>query len=99
MLVSQLTYISNVLTPKLKCLEEIQNNINCYVMGIRLNSKNWINTELLYTTKHQGGMGMIRLGDFLHSLKVSWIQRYCIDQLDDHWADRIDNYFQISKDT
>ena len=68
-------------------------------MNITLNSKNWINTDLLYTTTQKGGMGMIRLEDFLYSIKVSSIRRYCVDKLDDHWAERIDNHFQLTKDS
>ena len=73
-LISQMTYISTVLTPNAKRLEEIQQHINNYVMNISLHNKNWINSELLYTETTKGGMGMIRLEDFLHSIKVSWIR-------------------------
>ena len=71
MLVSQMTYISTVLTPNTKRFEEIQQHINNFVMNITLNSKNWINSELLYTQTTNGGMRMIRLEGFLHSIKVS----------------------------
>ena len=30
---------------------------------------------------------MINLKNFISALKTSWIRRYVIDQLDDHWAD------------
>ena len=99
MLVSQITYISSVLTPNAKKLEEIQLHINNYVMNITQTSRNWINSELLYTSTNKGGLGMIRLTDFLHSIKCSCIRRYCIDKLNDHWADKIDSFFGLTNET
>ena len=58
MLISQMTYIRTVLTPNSKRLEEIQQHINNYVMNITLTSKNWINSESLYTDTTKGGMRM-----------------------------------------
>ena len=42
---------------------------------------------------------MIRLEDFMKAIKVSWIKRYAIDRIDDHWADIIDTYFMVTPDT
>ena len=42
---------------------------------------------------------MIRLTDFLHSIKCSCIRRYCIDKLNDHWADKIDSFFGLTNET
>ena len=33
------------------------------------------------------------------TIKCSWIRRYCIDGHDNHWADRIDNHFTLTKET
>ena len=95
-LISQITYISTVLTPNSNILNEIQMLINNFVMGIKDNSKNWISKDLLYTATTKGGFGMIRLDDFMKAIKVSWIKRYCIDMIDDHWADKIDNYYKLT---
>ena len=54
---------------------------------------------MIYTHTSQGGLGMIRLADFTQAIKVSWIKRYSIDKLDDHWADIIDEYFHITPNT
>ena len=40
-------------------------------------------------------MGMINLVNFISALKTSWIRRYLIDKLDDHWADLVDNHLGI----
>jgi hypothetical protein len=99
MLISQITYISTVLTPNAKKLEEIQLHINNYVMNITHTSRNWINSELLYTSTKQGGMGMVQLTDFLTSIKCSCLRRYSIENLNDHWADKIDSFFGLTYET
>ena len=73
LLVSQPTYISTVLTPNEKKLEEIQNHKNNFVQDIPLTKKNWINSHQVYTPPKNGGMGMIKLDDFIQGIKVSWI--------------------------
>ena len=70
--------------------------INNFVMGIKENSKNWISKDLLYTQTSKGGFGMIKLEDFMKAIKVAWIKRYCIDMIDDHWADIIDEHYKLS---
>ena len=77
----------------------MQIHINNYVQHIKLTKKNWINTHQLYTPTKKGEMGMIRLNEFLQSIKVSWIKRYCIRKVDDHWADNIDTHFKLTKNT
>ena len=44
-------------------------------------------------------MGMIRLDAFLQTINVSWVWRYCIQKVDDHWADIIDTHFKLTKNT
>ena len=39
---------------------------------------------------------MIKLEDFMNAIKVAWIKRYCIDMIDDHWADIIDEHYKLS---
>ena len=98
-LVSQITYISTVLTPNNSTIEEIQNLINNFVMGIENKSKHWINKDLIYTHTSKGGFGMIKLAEFTSAIKVSWIKRYTVDKIDDHWADMIDDYLNLTPDT
>ena len=45
---------------------------------------------------------MINLENYTASLKTSWVRRYTVDKLDDHWADLVDNFMGINmegKDT
>ena len=98
-LISQITYISTVLTPSQSSVTELQTMINNFVMGIDTKSKNWINKDTMYTPIAQGGLGMIRLDDFIKAIKVSWIKRYSIDKINDNWADIIDDFLQLSPDT
>jgi hypothetical protein len=98
-LVSQITYISTVLDIDTKIIDEIQDLINNFVMGVKTGSKHWISKDLLYEHTTKGGFGIIKLNDFCDAIKVSWVKRYCIDALDDHWADIIDTAFNLTPDT
>jgi hypothetical protein len=98
-LISQITYISTVLDIDDKIMDEIQELINNFVMGVKANSKHWISKDLLYEHTSKGGFGIIRLKDFCQAIKCSWVKRYCIDNIDDHWADKLDNIFNTTPDT
>ena len=98
-LVSQLTYISTVLETNTTMLDEIQEIINNFVMGIKSENKHWISKDLLYTPTSKGGFGLIHLHDFTKAIKCSWVKRYCIDKLDDHWADKLDSFFNLTPET
>ena len=97
--ISQITYISTVLTPNTTTIAEIQTLINNFVMGIESTNKHWINKDIIYTHTTKGGFGVIRLESFIKAIKISWIKRYSVDKIDDNWADIIDSFFQISPDT
>ena len=98
-LISQVIYISTVLTPNTATIAEIQTLINNFVMGIESHNKHWISKEIIYTHTTKGGFGMICLENFIKAIKVSWVKRYSIDKIDDNWADIIDTFFQIAPDT
>ena len=98
-LISQLTYIATVLDINHSILNEIQDMINSFVMGIKKCGKHWISKDLLYTPALKGGLGLVRLEDFVRAIKCSWVKRYSIDKLDDHWADLLDIHFNISPNT
>ena len=70
--------------------------INSFVMGIKPGGKHWMSKDFLYTPTNMGGLGIIRLEDFTKAIKCSWVKRYCIDKLDDHWADLLDTHFNIT---
>ena len=59
--------------------------------------KKWIPDEIMFAPKNQGGLGCIKIRDFLTSIKVSWIRRYSIEKYDDHWADLLDQLLDIEK--
>ena len=42
---------------------------------------------------------MIKLEDFIQAIKVSWIRRYCIQLINDHWADLIDQKLGLTMET
>ena len=46
----------------------------------------------LYSQSSVGGMGMINFENFTAALKTSWVRRYVIDKLDDHWANLVDSH-------
>ena len=98
-LVSQITYISTVLDIDTKIMDEIQESINNFVMGVKVGSKHWISKDLLYEHTTKGGFGIIKLNDFCQAIKCSWAKRYCIDNLDDLWAEQLDNFFNLTPDT
>ena len=68
-------------------------------MGHKAQNKHWISKDLLYTSTCKGGLGIIQLHNFTKAIKCSWVKRYCIDKLDDHWADKLDSFFNITPDT
>ena len=68
-------------------------------MGIKKGGKHRISKDLLYTPTLKGGLGIIRLEDFVRAIKCSWVKRFCIDKLDDHWADLLDTHFNTSPNT
>ena len=45
---------------------------------------------MLCNDKNNGGFGCINIKNFLTGLKLSWLRRYAIQQIDDHWCDILD---------
>ena len=50
----------------------------------------WIDSETLCNDKKLGGFGCIKIKDFFTGLKLSWIRRYALDKINDHWCDILD---------
>ena len=73
--------------------------INAFVLDIKPGGRHWISKALLYEPTKNGGFGLINLHHFTNAIKCSWIKRYCIDNLDDHWADLLDKHFNITPET
>ena len=59
----------------------------------------WISSSVPYSPKVKGGLGMIRITDFLDSLKVSWIRRYSVAGILDHWCYILDIRLGLSTET
>ena len=68
-------------------------------MGIKKEGRHWIGKDILYTHPKKGGIGMIDIQEFVTSIKCSWLKRYTLGRLDDHWADMLDLNFNLPKDT
>ena len=96
LLLSQYTYVATVLDLSQKETEYIQSILDNFILyNSFLNhghkSRYWINQDILYGTKNLGGFNAIRFSDFLLSLKTSWIHRYAVTKVCDHWCDKLDD--------
>ena len=92
--------MASVLDPSRNTYEVINKMLRSFVntgSTIPLGKGNWINQDILYAQKSEGGFNFIDARSFFMSLKVSWIKRYATDRLDDHWTDIIDRELKISR--
>ena len=101
LLLSQYTYVATVLDLTQKEVEYIQSILDNFILyNSFLNhghkSRYWINQDIMYSNKVQGGLNAIRVSDFLLSLKVSWMHRYVIKSVNDHWCDQLDNILGLN---
>ena len=46
--------------------------------------------KLFATAKKNGGFRCINIKDIFSGLKLSWIRRYALNKINDHWCDIID---------
>ena len=83
-LISQLTYLGAVLTPKDDCLLTIKQLIENYVIG-----KMPLAKDRIYRKPDTGGLGLIDIGQLLDSLKCSWFLRIQLDGVNDNWRLRL----------
>ena len=97
-LLPQFTYVASVLDPSPSTYDTINKMMRSFVntgSTLPLGKGNWINQDILYASKSEGGFNFIHVRSFFMSLKISWIKRYATDRLDDHWADIIDRQVQL----
>ena len=97
-LLPQFTYVASVLDPNPNTYDVINKMLRNFVntgSTIPLGKCNWINQDILYGSKSEGGFNFIDARSFFLSLKIYWIKRYATDRLDDHWADIIDRELKI----
>ena len=59
----------------------------------------WVSKAVLYREKSEGGFGMIRVDHFFQALKCSWIKRYVVNAVDDHWGDLLYIHLNLTPDT
>ena len=57
-----------------------------------------MNKEILHGPKTQGGLNLPKVSEFFMSLEFSWIRRNAITKVNDHWADQIDLFFNLTQD-
>ena len=104
LLLSQYTYVATVLDLSQKESEYIQSILDNFILyNSFLNhghkSRYWINQDILYGNKNLGGFNAIRFSDFLLSLKTSWIHRYAVTKVCDHWCDKLDEMLGVNSIT
>jgi hypothetical protein len=79
MLLSQIGYLGCIITPSTDQLRIMQNLIDGYVTkGIV------IATDRLYQKTNNGGLGLIKLDNYITALQCSWIKR-CSTRINDTW--------------
>ena len=61
--------------------------------------RNWIHQDIIYGSKSEGGLNFINARNLFKSLKISLIQRYVTDRLDDYLADIINRELKLTKRT
>ena len=102
-MLSQYTYVGGILDCiKTPHMEQIQSQLDYYInhgkntpktgaVGPLEKKENlWVDTKSLCNDKTNGGFGCINIKDFFTGLKLSWLRRYAIQQIDDHWCDILD---------
>ena len=104
LLLSQYTYIATVLDLSMKEIEYIQSILDNFILyNSFLNhghkSRYWINQDILYGNKNLGGLNAIRVSDFILSLKTSWMHRYAVAKVNDHWCDQLDTILGVNSIT
>jgi len=89
-----------VLDPSDKTYETINRLIRNFVNAgtTKPSTKNkWIHQDILYGPKYEGGVNFINARSFILSLKISWVKRYASDNLDDHWAEIINEKLRVKR--
>ena len=78
-------------------MNKIQVTLNRFIANndTSLNTKNWINSEVMYSKNKTGGFNMLQLRDFFDAIKINWIKRY-VEGIDDHWADLLDHNLNLN---
>ena len=95
MLLSQFTYVVSVLDITKAQINQIQLLIDTFIMhnshiGPGPSKKAWIKSAILHGPKHLGGLGGVKVEEFIHGLNISWIHRYSTKNYNDHWCDLLD---------
>ena len=100
MLLSQFTYVVSVLDITKAQINQIQLLIDTFIMhnsyiGPGPSKKAWIKSAILHGPKHLGGLGGVKVEEFIHGLNISWIHRYSTKNYNDHWCDLLDNKYEV----
>ena len=104
LLPSQYTYIGSVIDidePTAELIQQMLNNLimhNCKHDPIKT-KRNWLNKEVFFGHTSQGGLNLPKVSEFLKGFKCSWIRHYAVSKLDDHWADQINSFLNLTPDT
>jgi exonuclease III len=87
-LISQVTYLGEVVVPSDEQLNTMQNICNNFV----LKGTPWAEDKL-YLRPENGGLGLIKIKDLLESLRCSWMRRITTGGLTDTWRAAFFKYF------
>lgn len=101
-LLPQFTYLASVVDLDDKMYENINRclcNFGNTGSTKTHSNKNWIEQDILYGPKSEGGLDFIDARTFFLALKISLLNRYATDKLDDHWMDIIDEKLKVRRST
>jgi hypothetical protein len=76
-LLSQIGYIGCIIRPTPVQENNLQKALNDFCLGTLRTAK-----KKLYTPVSEGGLGLIKIGDFIAALQCSWVKR-----ITQHWGD------------
>jgi hypothetical protein len=76
-LLSQIGYIGSIVSPTAEQEKNLQKALNDFCIGTMRTA-----AKKLYTPLSEGGLGLIKLSDFITSLQCSWVKR-----ITQHWGD------------
>jgi hypothetical protein len=97
LLLSKFVYLLTILnTDTAGLCTRLQKLLNNFILGET--RRKWASADCIYTPKHQGGLGFIRMDSYVKPIKTTWMKRY-IDGTDDAWANQLDQRFGVEQNS
>ncbi len=76
-MLSQIGYLGCILTPSKLQLKRLQTSLDNFCLGSTRLAKKW-----LYLSASEGGLGLVKLTDYITAIQCSWVKRTTL-----HWGD------------